>query len=93
MAPGKSKRERQGESRELKGPNSYLYLAAHYFSRKWQPTPVFLCLENPMNRGAWWAAVSGVAQSQTRLMRLSSSSSSIASPRCGHFLWFPLLTP
>ena len=26
--------------------------------------------------GAWWAAVSGVAQSQTRLKRLSSSSSS-----------------
>ena len=28
----------------------------------WQPTPVFL-LENPMGRGAWWAAVHGVAQS------------------------------
>ena len=33
------------------------------------------CLENPMDRGAWWAAVYGVAQSQTRLKRLSSSSS------------------
>ena len=33
------------------------------------------CLENPRNRGAWWAAVSGVAQSRTRLKRLSSSSS------------------
>ena len=32
------------------------------------------CLENPMDRGAWWAAVYGVAQSRTRLMRLSSSS-------------------
>ena len=32
------------------------------------------CLENPKDRGAWWAAVSGVAQSQTRLKRLSSSS-------------------
>ena len=31
------------------------------------------CLENP--RGAWWAAIYGVAQSQTRLKRLSSSSS------------------
>ena len=31
------------------------------------------CLENPRDRGAWWAAVSGVAQSQTRLKRLSSS--------------------
>ena len=34
------------------------------------------CLENPRDRGAWWAAVSGVAQSRTWLKRLSSSSSS-----------------
>ena len=34
------------------------------------------CLENPRDGGAWWAAVHGVAQSQTRLKRLSSSSSS-----------------
>ena len=34
------------------------------------------CLENPRDGGAWWAAVSGVTQSQTRLKRLSSSSSS-----------------
>ena len=33
------------------------------------------CLENPSGR-AWWAAVYGVAQSGTRLKRLSSSSSS-----------------
>ena len=33
------------------------------------------CLENPRDGGAWWAAVSRVAQSQTRLKRLSSSSS------------------
>ena len=32
-------------------------------------------LANPMDGGAWWAAVSGVAQSWTRLKRLSSSSS------------------
>ena len=91
-----------------------------HWTRKWQPTPVFLpgefygqkslvgdspwgrkesdtterldfnfslscigegngnplqcsCLENSTNRGAWWAAVYGVAQSQTRLKRLSSS--------------------
>ena len=30
------------------------------------------CLENPRDRGAWWAAVSGVAESRTRLKRLSS---------------------
>ena len=32
------------------------------------------CLENPRDGGAWWAAVSGVAQSRTRLKWLSSSS-------------------
>ena len=31
------------------------------------------CLENPRDGGAWWAAVYGVAQSRTRLERLSSS--------------------
>ena len=34
------------------------------------------CLENPRDGGAWWATIYGVAQSRTRLMRLSSSSSS-----------------
>ena len=37
------------------------------------------CLENPRDRGAWWAAIYGVAQSRTRLKRLSSSSSSVSS--------------
>ena len=32
-------------------------------------------LENPRDGGAWWAAAYGVAQSRTRLKRLSSSSS------------------
>ena len=32
------------------------------------------CLENPRDSGAWWAAIYGVAQSQTRLKRISSSS-------------------
>ena len=27
----------------------------------------YSCLENPMDRGAWWALVHGVAKSQTRL--------------------------
>ena len=33
------------------------------------------CLKNPRDEGAWWAAAYGVAQSQTRLKQLSSSSS------------------
>ena len=40
-------------------------------------TPLqYSCLENPMDGGAWWAAVHGVVKSRTRLKRLSSSSSS-----------------
>ena len=27
----------------------------------------YSCLENPMDRGAWWAAVHGVVKSRTRL--------------------------
>ena len=27
----------------------------------------YSCLENPIDRGAWWATVHGVAKSQTRL--------------------------
>ena len=33
------------------------------------------CLGNPRDGGAWWAAISGVAQSQTQVKQLSSSSS------------------
>ena len=40
------------------------------------------CLENPRDRGAWWAAIYGVTQSRTRLKWLSSSSSM----RIGKFL-------
>ena len=36
----------------------------------------YSCLENPRDRGTWWAAVYGVAQSRTRLKQLSSSSGS-----------------
>ena len=37
------------------------------------------CLENSRDGGAWWAAVYGVAQSRTRLKRLSSSNRAIPS--------------
>ena len=37
------------------------------------------CLENPRDGWAWWAAVYGVAQSWTRLKRLSSIKASIFS--------------
>ena len=50
-----------------------LFTCMHW-RRKWQPLQ-YSCLENPRDRGAWWAAAYGVAQSRTRLKRLSSSSS------------------
>ena len=34
-------------------------------------------LENPRDRGAWWAAVYGVAQSRTRLKQLSMDTLSL----------------
>ena len=49
------------------------------------------CLENPRDGGAWWAAVYGIAQSQTRLKWLSSSSSSSSRCRWMHtFKWLIL---
>ena len=44
-----------------------------HWRRKWHPTPVFLPGES-LGRETWWAAICGVAQSQTRLKQLSSSS-------------------
>ena len=43
------------------------------------------CLENPRDWGAWWAAVSGVSQSRTRLKWLSCSSSSSMCYRDGTY--------
>ena len=37
------------------------------------------CLENPMDRGAWWAAVHRVAKSLTQLKQLSTAG------QCGFF--------
>ena len=35
---------------------------------KWHSNPLqYSCLENPMDRGAWWATVHRTAKSQTRL--------------------------
>ena len=41
---------------------------ATYFNGEGNGTPLqSSCLENPMDGGAWWAAVHGVPRSQTRL--------------------------
>ena len=47
----------------------------------------YSCLESPRDRGAWWAAVCGVAQSRTRLKRLSSSSSRDSGKHAHHLIW------
>ena len=49
------------------------------------------CLENPRDGRAWWAAVYGVAQSQTRLKRLSSSSSVVFNSVYRYGIWHFLL--
>ena len=47
------------------------------------------CLENSMDRGAWWALVHRVAQSQTRLKRLCTHThkapESLLQPLLAHF--------
>ena len=51
----------QGEMRLI-----WDFLNSLIWRRQWHPLQ-YSCLENPMDRGAWWAAVHGVAKSQTRL--------------------------
>ena len=58
----------------------------------------YFCLENSMDRGAWWATVHGVTHSWTCLKRLSSSSRRIYTHICliimyllftfTHFIYF-----
>ena len=71
------------------GVTSLSFFTFLHWRRKWQPNPVFLPGES-QGRGAWWAAVYGVAQSRTRLKRLSSSSSSSMS---NTIVWFPQICP
>ena len=51
------------------------------------------CLENPRDRGAWWAAISGVAQSWTRLKQLNSSSRSSSLMAARWQVFFPSWVP
>ena len=57
------------------------WLSYTYGERNGNPLPCS-CLENPRDGGAWWAAVSGVAQSRTRLKLFNSSS------RMCLYFWF-----
>ena len=49
-----------------------LWQCVYIYIEKGNGNPLqYSCRENPVDRGAWWAAVHRVAQSQTRLKRLS----------------------
>ena len=56
-------------------PSLSLFTFMHW-RKKWQPAPVLLPGES-QGQEAWWVAVYGVTQSQTRLKWLSSSSSRV----------------
>ena len=59
------------------GHNCATSLSLFTFIGEGNGTPLqYSCLENPMDGGAWWAAVYGFVQSRTRLKQLSSSSKS-----------------
>ena len=58
----KKKKEREREINCLDLPRTRGFLG------EGNGTPLqYSCLENPMDGGTWWAAVHGVAKSQTRL--------------------------
>ena len=56
------------KERKRWGNPSFLFLSSLPYFREGNGTSLqYSCLENPMNRGAWWAAVHGVTKSWTRL--------------------------
>ena len=69
--PGRLQSMGSGRGGHDRATSLSLFTFMHW-RRKWQPIPVS-CLENPRGGGTWWAAIYGVAQSRTRLKRLSSS--------------------
>ena len=50
------------------GTTNFIFLLPQIWvwRRQWHPLR-YSCLKNPMDGGAWWAAVHGVAKSRTRL--------------------------
>ena len=57
------------QAHKIPGPEE-VEIYKTWFNKYWGPigTPLqYSCLENPMDGGAWWAAVHGVTKSRTRL--------------------------
>ena len=79
LSPGKSPgwRSLVGCSpRDCWGSDATERLHFHFHAlEKERATHSCFCLENPRDGGAWWAAIYGVAQSRTRLKRLSKKQS------------------
>ena len=82
LLPGKSHRQRspvgcspQGRSESDTTEQLHFHFSPSCIGEGNGNPLQYSCLENPRDRGAWWAAVYGVAQSRTQLKRLSSSSS------------------
>ena len=85
----------QAETREM----NFLHVIIHFFLN-YEGTK-YSCLGNPMDGGAWWAAVHGVAKSQTQLSDFTltfhfpalekematHSSSCLENPRDGGASW------
>ena len=68
--PGASRKEPACQCRRCKRCGLEPWVRKTPWRRAWQLIQ-YSCLENPMDRGAWWSIVHGVAQSRTRLKRLS----------------------
>ena len=62
----RERREEAGVHGEMDSRSKSPWLALSVGEGKGTPLQ-YSCLENPMGGGAWWAAVHGVAKSQTRL--------------------------
>ena len=79
----------------------YIHICIHVYGEGNGNPRQYSCLENPVDRGAWWAAVHGVAKSQTRLKHLSMHAcigegngnplqySCLENPRDGGAWWLP----
>jgi len=79
------------------------FLAWETLLKKEYGNPLQYCLENPMDRGAWWATVHGVEKSQTQLKWFSTHThtrkqnlspediSTALSPKLGLPITLPLL--
>ena len=63
-------KEPAGQCRRLKRHRIDPWVGKIPWRRPWQPLQ-YSCLENPMERGAWWATVHRVAKSRTQLKQLS----------------------